>query len=272
MSSNPKEEAPQALRVEDRGPVRTLVIDDPPRNRMSMAFMDALEAELPRIAGDPRVRAVVIRGAGEEHFSVGMDLKELPSGIQRMGSADALFDQRLRVLRAIETLEKPVIAVLAGYCLGGGLELPLACHFRLAAEEGAKIGLPEMDLGSVPAWGGSARLTRLVGAHHALDLILRAKKISGPEALRIGLVHEVWPVAELFDRAEALGQELAAQPAKSVAGMLRAIVDAHERTLEENLAAERAAVHATSGTPDQIEGYRSFLEKRPPRFNRELDE
>ncbi len=272
MNANPTDDARPALRVEDDGPVRTLVIDDPPRNRMSMAFMDALEAELPRIAGNPRIRAVVIRGSGEEHFSVGMDLKELPAGIKRLGSADALFDQRLRVLRAIETLEKPVIAVLVGYCLGGGLELPLACHFRLAAEEGAKIGLPEMDLGSVPAWGGSARLTRLIGPHHALDLILRAKMISGPEARRIGLVHEVWPVAELFDRAQALGRELAAQPARAVAGLLRCIVDAHERTLDENLAREREAVRATAGTPDQLEGYRAFLEKRRPRFNRELDE
>jgi enoyl-CoA hydratase len=264
-------DARPALLVEDDGPVRTLVINDAPRNRMSMAFMDALEAELPRIAATPRIRAVVIRGAGDQNFSVGMDLKELPAGIQRMGSPEAVFDQRLGVLRTIENLEKPVIAVLAGYCLGGGLELPLACHFRLAAEDGAKIGLPEMDLGTVPAWGGSARLSRLVGAHHALDLILRARKISGPEALRIGLVHEVWPVAELFDRAQALGQELAAQPAQAVAGMLRCIVGAHERTLDENLAAERREVMATFGTPDQKEGIRAFLEKRRPRFNRELD-
>jgi len=262
----------KALRVEDAGPVRTLLIDDPPRNRMSMAFMDALEAELPRIAANPELRAVVIRGAGEEHFSVGMDLKELPRGIERMGSADAVFDQRLRVLAALENLGKPVIAVLCGYCLGGGLELPLACHFRLAAAEGARIGLPEMDLGAVPAWGGSARLTRVVGAHHALDLILRAKKISGPEAYRIGLVHEVWPNAELFDRAQELGQELAAMPAGAVAGMLRCIVGAHERSLAENLAAERREVLACFGTPDQREGFMAFLEKRKPVFNRELDD
>ncbi len=260
--------ARDALRVEDDGPVRTLTINDPPRNRMSMAFMDALEEEVGRIASDPRVRAVVIRGAGTEHFSVGMDLKELPDGIKRMGGPEPLFDQRLRVLHAIEHLEKPVVAVLAGYCLGGGLELPLACHFRLAAEEDARIGLPEMDLGGVPGWGGSARLTRLVGPAHALDMILRVKFVSGPEALRIGLVHEVWPVGELFDRAHDLAQQLASQPAGAVAGMLRCIVDAHERTLEENLALERRELLASFGTPDQIEGYRAFLEKRMPQFNR----
>ncbi len=245
------------------------MINDAPRNRMSLEFMDALEAEVERVANDPGVRAVVIRGAGEENFSVGMDLKQLPQGIARMGSPAALFDQRLRILSAIENLPKPVVAVLYGYCLGGGLELPLACHFRLAAAEGARIGLPELDLGTVPAWGGSARLTRCVGRDHALDMILRARKISGPEALRIGLVHEVWPLDELFRRARDLAQELAAKPALAVAGVLRCVVGAGEKSLAEAIAEERRAVLSTLGTPDQREGIQAFLEKRKPRFNRE---
>lgn len=258
-----------SLRIEREGPIETLVIDDAPRNRMGLAFMDALEHEIQRIADDASVRAVVIRGAGEENFSVGMDLKQLPDGVRRMGSVEAVFDQRLRVLDAIENLPKPVIAVLYGYCLGGGLELPLACHFRLAAAEGAKIGLPELDLGTVPAWGGSARLTRCVGRNHALDMILRAKKISGNEALRIGLVNEVWPIEELFQRAHDLAHELSRMPAAAVREMLRCIVGAGERPLAEAIAEERRAVLSTLGTPDQIEGMRAFLEKRAPRFNRE---
>jgi enoyl-CoA hydratase len=261
--------SPPPLLIERAGPVVTLSINDAPRNRMSLAFMDALEAEVARLAADASVRAVVIRGAGEEHFSVGMDLKQLPEGVKRMGSAEAVFDQRLRVLEAIENLRKPVIALLYGYCLGGGLELPLACHFRLAAAEGARIGLPELELGTVPAWGGSARLTRCVGRGHALDLILRSKKISGPEALRIGLVHEVWPLAELFARARDLAEELAAQPAAAVAEMLRCVVGADEKTFAASIADERRAVLATFGTPDQVEGMRAFLEKRKPVFNRE---
>ncbi|RMF21983.1 MAG: enoyl-CoA hydratase/isomerase family protein, partial [Deltaproteobacteria bacterium] len=180
--------ATEPMIVERDGPVETIIINDPPRNRLSLEFMDALEQEVERLTGDDSVRAVVIRGAGTENFSVGMDLKQLPEGVARMGGIEAVLDQRLRVLDAIEHLGKPVIAVLYGYCLGGGLELPLACHFRLAAAEGAQIGLPELELGTVPAWGGSARLPRCVGRAHALDMILRAKKISGPEALRIGLV------------------------------------------------------------------------------------
>ena len=255
--------------VERAGAVETIIINDAPRNRMGLAFMDALEAEVERVAHDPTVRAVVIRGAGDENFSVGMDLKQLPEGIARMGSPEAVFDQRLRVLSAIENLPKPVIAVLYGYCLGGGLELPLACHFRLAAAEGAKIGLPELDLGTVPAWGGSARLTRCVGRDQALDVILRAKKISGPDALRIGLVHEVWPLQELFERAAALALELAEKPAIAVAGVLRCVVGAGEKTLAEGIAEERRAVLATMNTADQREGIIAFLEKRKPRFNQD---
>jgi enoyl-CoA hydratase/carnithine racemase len=261
----------RTLLVERDGAVETLVINDAPRNRMSLEFMDALEVEVERLAHDSSVRVVVIRGAGEKNFSVGMDLKQLPQGLARKGSPGALFDQRLRVLSAIENLPKPVIAVLYGYCLGGGLELPLACHFRLVAAEGARIGLPELELGTVPAWGGSARLTRCVGRNHALDMILRARKVSGPEALRIGLVNEVWPIAELFQRARDLALELAAMPAIAVGEMLRCIVGAGEKSLAESLAEERRAVLATMGTPDQREGIQAFLEKRKPRFNRETE-
>jgi enoyl-CoA hydratase len=133
-----------------------------------------------------------------------------------MGSFDALLDQRLRVLHAIEYLPKPVIAVLYGYCLGGGLELPLACHLRLAAAE-------------------------------------------------------VWPLGELFQRARELALELADMPAVSVREMLRCVVGAGERSLDESIAEERRAVRATMGTPDQREGMQAFLEKRRPRFNRPVE-
>jgi enoyl-CoA hydratase len=158
---------------------------------------------------------------------------------------------------------------MRGYCLGGGLELPLACHFRLAAAEGAKIGLPELDLGTVPAWGGTARLTRCIGRNQALDMILRARKISGAEAHRIGLVHEVWPNDELQQRADDLARQLADGPAIAIAGILRSVVGAQDKTLEEALADERRAVLETMGTKDQREGMTAFLEKRKPEFTGE---
>ena len=258
----------QALKLERRDAVAIVSIDDAPYNRMSLAFMDALEERVAELAADDGVRAVVLTAAGDQNFSVGMNLKELPTAIREHGSADAVFDQRLRVESAIENMGKPWIATLFGYCLGGGLELPLACHFRLAAAEGAQIGLPEMHLGSVPAWGGSARLVRCVGRNHALDMILRAKTISGPRALEIGLVNEVWPNAELKERAFALADELASMPRLAVKGMLECIVGSETKTLAESLRDERRAVHATFGTPDQVEGMLAFAEKRKPVFNR----
>ena len=256
-----------AVLVERRDAVTILTINDAPYNRMSLEFMDELERLVESLASDDTVRAIVITGDGDRNFSVGMHLKQLPRGIKEKGSADALFDQRLKVLSAIENMGKPWVATLFGFCLGGGLELPLACHFRLAAEAGAEIGLPEMDLGTVPAWGGSARLVRCVGRDHALDMILRAKKISGPEALRIGLAQEVWPNAELKTRAIALAEELAAMPRLAVKAILGCLVGAETKTLDQSLRDERAAVHATQNTPDQVEGIMAFLEKRKPVFN-----
>jgi enoyl-CoA hydratase/carnithine racemase len=234
---------------------------------MTLEFLDELERLVTDIAADESIRAVVITAEGLDNFSVGMNLKQLPEGIQRMGSMRALLDQRLRVIAAIENMGKPWIATLFGYCLGGGLELPLGCHFRLAADDGAQIGLPEMDLGTVPSWGGSARLSRCVGSNHALDMILRGKKISGPEALRIGLVHEVWPLPELKERAVKLAQELAAQPALAVRGMLDVIVGSEDKTLEELIEAERQAVDRCNGSADANEGIAAFLQKRKPVFN-----
>jgi enoyl-CoA hydratase/carnithine racemase len=261
-----------ALLLERDGPVAIITNNDAPINRMTLEFIDALEETLPQLAEDTSVRAIVIRGAGEENFSVGMNLKQFGEGIKQKGSMDAVLDQRLHVLAMIENMHKPVIAVLFGYCLGGGLELPLACHFRLAAEEGAQIGLPELDIGTVPAWGGTARLARCVGRDQALDIILRAKKISGPRAKEIGLVQEVWPNNELVQKAIDLAHELAAMPPWSVEGVLKCVVGAEHASLEDAIAIEREAVHRVSRGSHQLEGMMAFLEKRDPDFSTEPTE
>ena len=257
-----------SLSFEIDNAVAILTIDDAPYNRMSLDFMDALEDKVAQIAKDDSIRAVVLTAAGLDNFSVGMNLKQFSEGIERKGSSDALFDQRLKVIRAIETMRKPWIATMFGYCLGGGLEVPLGCHFRLAADEGAQIGLPELDLGAVPAWGGSARLTKCVGENHAMDMILRSKKISGKKALEIGLVHEIFPVDKLKDAAISLGHELASQPARAVASMMKVLVNSSDKNLDELLLAERKAVHENNNTKDSKEGMMAFLEKRKPEFNK----
>ena len=254
------------LLVTRHGSVMCFSINDAPINRLSFAYIDALEEALEQAATDPSVRALVFTAEGETNFSVGMDLKELMREGPARGGWDTVFDQRLRVLARIESMGKPSVATMYGYCLGGGLELPLACHFRLAADAGCHIGLPEMDLGTVPAWGGTARLTRCVGRDHALDMVLRARKIDGPEALRMGLVHSIHPIAELKAAATALAQELAEKAPLAIAGALQCIVGANDRSLEEGLREERRAFLRCAASKDQAEGARAFFEKRKPVF------
>ena len=250
-----------------KGAVAIVSINNPPMNPMSLEFFDKLEKLVPKLSIDQSVRAIVITAEGEDNFSVGMDLKQLTKVGNNRKRLQDILDQRLRVLSAIENIGKPVVTTLFGYCLGGGLELPLASHFRLAAEEGAKIGLPEMDLGTIPAWGGSARLTRCVGRMHAIDMILRARKISGQEAYRIGLVNEVVPNAELKKRTLELANELSEMPAIAVSEVLRCIVEYGNQPLQEGLYQERQGVLKTLGTKDNMEGMMAFLQKRKPKFN-----
>ena len=257
-----------SLKYEKDNAVAILTINDFPYNRMSLNFMDALEDRVTKIAEDDSIRAVVLTAEGLDNFSVGMNLKQFSEGVERKGSSDALFDQRLRVIKNIEDMQKPWIVTMFGYCLGGGLELPLGCHFRFAADEGAQIGLPELDLGAVPAWGGSARLAKCVGENHAMDMILRSKKISGEQALKIGLVHEIWPINELKNAAISLAHELAAQPAQAVKSMMKVLVNSNDRELNELLLEERKAVKDNANTNDSKEGMLAFLEKRKPIFNK----
>ena len=258
----------ESLILEIDDAVAIITINDAPYNRMSLDFMDTLEEIVSQIEKDNSIRAVVLTADGLDNFSVGMNLKQFSEGVERKGSSDALFDQRLKVIASIETMQKPWIATMFGYCLGGGLEVPLGCHFRLAADEGSQIGLPELDLGGVPAWGGSARLAKCVGENHAMDMILRSKKISGKKALEIGLVHEIWPIKELKGAALSLAHELAAQPAQAVKSMMKVLVNSNDRELDELLIEERKAVKENANTEDSKEGMLSFLEKRKPIFNK----
>jgi enoyl-CoA hydratase len=253
--------------VERSGAVATVVLHDPPHNRLSIAMVDRLEEVIPELGGDPELRALVIIGAGDRTFSVGADIREFGKAATEMGMR-AFIDQRLRVLSSIENLPKPVVCAIRGPCVGGGLELALACHFRIAAE-GARIGLPEIELGIVPAWSGTQRLTRTVGRAHALDLMLRARKIGAEEAHRIGLVHQVCAPEELLGRAQALAAELAEKPPLAVAGILEAVIRGGALTLEEGLALEYQAMERTAGSKDTLEGVRAFFEKRKPVFKGE---
>lgn len=257
----------KALLVTQEGPVLVLSNNAAPWNRMGFAYMDALESAIDFAQNTASVRALVFTAEGAENFSVGMDLKQLLAEINQRGGLDAILDQRQRVLGKIESMQKPSIATLFGNCLGGGLELPLACHFRLAASHGVSMGLPELDIGTVPAWGGSIRLTRLVGRARALDMILLARKVNAQEALHMGLVHALHPLATLKDAAMQLANELAAKPRTSVAGVLRSVVAADELSLMSALGVERQAVRDSVECGNFNEGVHAFIDKRTPVFD-----
>ena len=254
----------EPILVDRDDPVVTLTLNAPPRNPIGMAMIDKLESLLPRLQADEAVRAVVVTGAGDTSFSVGANIKEFPEGVSKM-TLRGFVAQRIRVLGQLESLGKPVIAAIRGTCIGGGLELALCCHFRIAALD-AQLSLPEIDLGIVPAWGGTQRLTQIVGRARALDLMLRAKRLSGKQAHAMGLVHEAHASEEVRAVANELAGELASKPPRSVSGIMEAVIKGAQRPLEEGLEFEFAALEQTAGSRDNMEGMAAFFEKRKPKF------
>jgi enoyl-CoA hydratase len=250
--------------VRREGAVATVELNDPPYNRLSMALIDALETAVEEIERDRSVRAVVLRGEGRENFSVGADIREFGAAAGGRG-VQAFIEQRLQVIRSIETMSKPVVCAIRGACLGGGFEIALACHFRIGAR-GAKIGLPEVELGVVPAWGGTQRLTRTVGRARALEIMLLAKKLSADEAFEAGLLTAVCEPDELDTRVDELARELASKAPLAVAGILDAVVQGGPKSLSEGLAHEYAALERVMASEDLQEGVMAFFQKRPPEF------
>jgi len=250
--------------VRREGSIAIVELHDPPYNRLGMALIDALESTIRQVDGDNEIRAVILRGSGEENFSVGADIREFGAAAGERG-VKAFIDQRLRVIRGLESMSKPVVCAIRGACLGGGLELALGCHFRIAAR-GAKIGLPEVELGVVPAWGGTQRLTRTVGRARALEIMLLAKKLTADEAFEAGLLTAVCEPAELDAQVFGLADELASKAPLAVAGILDAVIQGGPKSLEEGLSHEYAALERVTSSEDLQEGVLAFFQKRPPNF------
>ena len=237
---------------------------------MSVDYIDRLEEQLPDVLADDKIRAMVFTGEGEANFSAGMNLRQIPDGIKRAGSPEAFFGQRHRVLDMIENGGTPAIATLFGFCARRWVGIASGLSFSFGSGRGCTNWPARNGPGRRSGLGGSARLPRVVGRAHALDMILRGIKIDGVHALQIGLVSELLPVAELKSRAQALGEELAAQPRQAVKSMLQTIVGFETKTLAESMADEIAAVGANRGSKDALEGMQAFMEKRKPVFNQDL--
>lgn len=232
-------------------------------NAFNYDLLDSLGTIIDSIAIHPEIRLVIITGAGERAFSVGADLKE------RKGLPDALVKRNLNkfrdVFNAIEQLPQPTICMLNGHAFGGGLELALACDFRIASDQ-LQLGLTETSLGIIPGAGGTQRLPRLIGETKALELILTAKRCTAEEALAYGIVSKIVPAKELTATVEQFASTILQNAPIALQQAKFAVKHGMQVDLQTGLRIERKAYEITIPTSDRIEALDAFIEKRKPNF------
>lgn len=243
--------------------VAVVTIDDAARrNTLTARMRTELAQAMAACDADPAVRAIVLTGAGDRSFAAGGDIRELQ---QRTLEEQRRVMDDGSVFGAVARVRAPIVAAINGWCLGGGLELAIACDLRIAAAH-ARFGQPEVQLGLIPGGGGTQFLPRLVGLGQALRLVLMGEAIDAAEALRIGLVHEVMEGAGLLPRALAVARTIAANGPQAVRAAKQATRLALDLPLEEGRARERALFERCFASDEQREGVTAFLEKRSPRF------
>jgi enoyl-CoA hydratase/carnithine racemase len=254
--------------VERRGPVAILTLNNPPLNILSTQLLDELAGKLLDVSSDAAVRVLVITGAGDKGFSGGANIKEMVAMDRAQASAFSTKGQA--VANILERSPLPVIAAVHGFCVGGGCELSQACDFIIASED-AVFSQPEINIGVIPGWGGSRRLTRAVGVARARRWIMTGEKIPAATALAYGLLDRVVPNDRLMPEAVALALELAAKPAVALAAAKYAVNQAADPGRLIGLDYERLLWGLLFDTDDQKEGMRAFLEKRPAVFPDQRD-
>jgi len=230
-------------------------------NALNARLLVELAQALGAAEGDEAVRCIVITGSPRA-FAAGADIKEMATKTYAQAFKEDFFTAGAR---AIEQCRKPIVAAVAGYALGGGCELAMACDFIVAADT-ARFGQPEINLGVAPGIGGSQRLTRLVGKSKAMDMILTGRMMDAAEAERSGLVSRIFPADALDDEALAIAGRIAAQSTLAVMANKEMVDAALETTLSAGLRFERRLFHSLFAFDDQKEGMAAFVEKRPPRF------
>jgi len=240
-----------------------LTIDNPPANAMGPELRNEFSIKLTQISKDAGVWTLIVMGAGEKFFMAGADIPGLlkldrDSGLKRVQDIREFFHQ-------LVCLEQPVIAAINGLCLGGGLEVALACDIRIAADH-AKVGLPEVNLGLIPGGGGTQRLPRAIGPGWAKYLLCTGDAISAQQALEIGLVQKVVPLASLKEAALELAAKINSKGPLAVRAAKKVASEGLDLTLEEGLNIENEAFSKLCATQDKNEGVTAFLEKRKPKF------
>ncbi|HEX5304920.1 MAG TPA: enoyl-CoA hydratase-related protein [Dyella sp.] len=252
------------LEIADRGAVRTITVARPDKlNALNRDTLNELTLAFTQAAQEDGVRAVVLSGSGEKAFVAGADIAEMSGYTPLQAQSFSRTGQRLMSL--IERLGKPVIARIQGFALGGGMELAMACHLRVASEK-ARFGQPEINLGLIPGFGGTQRLLRLAGRSAALELCLTGATIGAQRALELGIVTQVVAPEALDETVDALADQLAAAAPLAAAGILDAVLQGGETGIDQGLEFETQAFALVFSSEDMREGTRAFLDKRKPEF------
>ena len=249
--------------MDRRGSVAVIRFNRPDKlNAMNTKMKDEIIAALGELEADDAVRAVVFTGVGDKAFVAGADINEFKG---RTAQDQWDLYHRPFLYDAVDKFPKPLIAMINGYCLGGGCELALACDIRIASDRAA-IGQPEINIGIIPGGGGSQRLPRLVGSGKAMEMILTGDRISSTEAHRIGLVDEVVPHEQLDAKTMEIASRIAEKSPVAVRLAKQAMKAAARMPLGEGLRYEQALFSLVFTTHDKEEGIAAFLEKRPPKW------
>jgi enoyl-CoA hydratase len=252
------------LLYEVKNSIAKVTINRPDKlNALNDQTLDELYDVFSKIKDDDSVNIVIITGSGEKAFVAGADISEL-NKLNPL-SAKKFSEKGQRVFNLIENLGKPVIAAVNGYALGGGCELALACHIRLASDN-SKFGQPEVNLGIIPGYGGTQRLARLINTGRAAEYILTGDMIDANEAFRIGLVNRVHAAAELIDKAFEMAEKINSKGQVAVRMSVNSIVKVDELSLAEGQNYEAGMFALCTGSEDFKEGTSAFLEKRKPEF------
>ncbi len=250
----------QNIKFDLNGHIAIITIDHPPANTWNLATLNEFEDVIGVVENDSNVRVLILTGAGEKCFSAGFDVSDALNA--------PIISPKARTLwRRIDRFSKPVIAAINGHALGGGLELAISCHFRIMADAPkAMVGLTELNLGIIPGWGGSQRLSRIVGRSRALEMILLSKKVSAAQAFEIRLINQLSAPEALMEDALALARELADRPPIAVRCVLDAISTGLYEGLDAGLDVEAQGSATVRSSEDCREGFIAFLEKRKPVF------
>ncbi|MBN1947620.1 MAG: enoyl-CoA hydratase/isomerase family protein [Bradymonadales bacterium] len=244
-------------------PLALLTLNRPPMNPLNLAILEEMQQVVEQVAGDPRVRVLIITGAGDKAFVAGADIKAMTDMTSEQIARFAHAGQNL--MRSLENLPIPVIAAVNGFALGGGTELAISCDIIVASEK-AKFGQPEVKLGIIPGFGGTQRLPRLIGRNMAKELIYRGNIIDAQEALRIGLANHVVPADKLMETVTDMANEIVGVGPKAVSFAKQAINQGYHKELDEGNRIEFEAFLASFQTEDRQIGMAAFLEKRKAEF------